>query len=149
MKTIFSNKQEQTFPSKASTTARALFDRDPGKLFAYNSKRENIKDFATIYSFLNDELEQRYTITKEIKILIIGTHKKNTDYRHYPSGSGLFHTSAVLSPGLSETDSEFWASSTSIPFFILSWMSKLCKSISKMEAAVVLNKCRCKITEVD
>ena len=80
------------------------------------------------YSFLNDELEQRYTITKEIKILIIGTHKKNTDYRHYPSGSGLFHTSAVLSPGLSETDSEFWASSTSIPFFILSWMSYVGKN---------------------
>jgi hypothetical protein len=44
----FSKKQERTFPSKASTTARALFDRDPGKFFAYNSKRENIKDFATI-----------------------------------------------------------------------------------------------------
>jgi hypothetical protein len=28
------------------------------------------------YSFLNDELEQRYTIIKEIKILIIGTHIK-------------------------------------------------------------------------
>lgn len=47
MKTIYSEKQEQTFPSKASTTARALIDRDPGKLFAYKSKKEHITDLAT------------------------------------------------------------------------------------------------------
>lgn len=46
MKTTYSEKQ-QTFPSKASATARALIDRDPGKLFAYKSKTEHITDLAT------------------------------------------------------------------------------------------------------
>lgn len=40
MRQCIFKKQQQTFPSKASTAARALLERDPGKLFACKIKKE-------------------------------------------------------------------------------------------------------------
>lgn len=40
---VYGNMQQLTFPSIASVTARAFFERDPGKLFACKIKWKNKK----------------------------------------------------------------------------------------------------------